>query len=117
MAQMKALLEETLEEITKAGYNAQAFAIFLDNTRTEITEWDMWTDEFQESYQGEYSSSRDFYEDMADQSGLLAIEVDNKYALQAIQTLVQYFDFESWGRDLLLGGDYWERDGYYFRSN
>jgi hypothetical protein len=28
----------------------------------------------------------------------------------------QYFDFAKYAHDLFQGGDFWETDGYYFRS-
>lgn len=62
---------------------------------------------FEEQYAGQFFSTREFGEEMSDQFGLLGDVPDS---------IAYYFDFESWGRDLLIGGDYWEADTYYFRS-
>lgn len=64
-------------------------------------------DDFAEAYQGEYATMADFAEELLDDTGALA---------PMPESLRPYFDYESYGRDLVLGGDYYHAGGYVFRS-
>lgn len=60
-----------------------------------------------ECYAGEFHSVRDFAENFADEIGLLDKMPDNLWA---------YFDYEAYGRDLMMGGDVWQENGFWFWS-
>lgn len=68
-----------------------------------IGEWN--SDNFDDAYQGEYESDEAFAEQLSDDIGMLDEVPEN---------LRCYFDFERFARDLMM--DYFEVDGYYFRS-
>ena len=107
MSYMKAHLETVEEAIDKAGYNPRAFAIYLNNFNISLEEWEYTTSDFEDSYAGSYDSRLEFTCELVSMTGLLEGVSD---------TISQYFDYESFGRDLFIGGEYWEQDGFYFRS-
>ena len=84
----------------------EALVEFLNNYHYELKDWRDYLDDFNESYQGWYDSTEEFAERLADEIGILGDMSEN---------LKYYFDYEKFGRDL-LSGDYWESNGYYFRS-
>jgi antirestriction protein len=101
--------EEAVSAIEEAGHNLDAVRAYRDNvgeSYTPLLEWEDWIDEFEEAYQGQMST-RDFAEQLADELGFLE-------EMGRIN-LAQYFDYDKWERDLFMG-DYWERDGFIFRS-
>ena len=101
--------EEAIAAIEEAGHNLDAVRAYRDNmgeNYTPLLEWEDWIDEFEESYQGEMSTE-DFAVQLADECYLGGKDVP--------QWVVLYFDYEKWERDLFMG-DYWERDGFIFRS-
>jgi len=64
--------------------------------------------DFQDRYRGEYDSWKDFAEQLVDELG---------YLYEIPEHLRYYFDYEKYARDLRLGGDVCEHDGYYFWNN
>jgi antirestriction protein len=97
--------EEAVTAIEEAGHNLDAIRAYRDNMGEQYTpllEWEDWIDQFEEAYQGEMDT-REFAEQLADEFFDLNSPLGN------------YFDYEKWERDLFLG-DYWENDGYIFRS-
>lgn len=95
-------------EVESAGLNLEAFRTYLDNEWHDIDEnWEDHKDDFEEAYVGEYESDRDFVEHIVEDTMFL-VGVDEKVA--------RYFDYDSFCRDLLLGGEYWTKNNYYFRS-
>lgn len=100
--------EEWIQEIEEAGHDLGAVAAYRDNMGEEYTklnEWEDWIGEFEEAYQGEMDT-REFAEQLADEAFIPA---------DSPQWVFTYFDYEKFERDLFMG-DYWERDGYIFRS-
>ena len=94
-------------QIEEAGHDWDAVRIYSEYLfGKDLADWEEWIDEFQEAFAGYYDSEREFAEDLADQTGML---------LELPENLRYYFDFDLFARDLLMG-DYWEHDGYYFRS-
>lgn len=70
--------------------------------------FDEWNeDDFDERYSGQYDSFTDLAEQLLDDTGELEAIPEN---------LRYYFDYEKYGRDLQLGGDFCEHDGHYFRN-
>lgn len=61
--------------------------------------------DFEDRYQGEFDSVEAYAEDYAEQTGMLEGIPDN---------IQRYFDFEAFGRDMELGGDITECNGYIF---
>ena len=111
---MKAHLDDLRAEVsTEYPHQDTAFFIYLDNHHIEFNE--NWRDEFQafeESYVGHFESRTDFTYDYLDQTGLL--DPKQYEGVSGAEYLIRYFDVDSFGRDLM--NDYWETDGYYFRS-
>ena len=99
--------EEWVQEIEEAGHDLGAVAAYRDNMGeeyTKLSEWRDWIGNFEEAYQGEMST-QDFAEQLADEM----------MPRDTPQFFVTYFDYEKWERDLFMD-DYWELDGYIFRS-
>lgn len=63
------------------------------------------TEDAAECYAGEFRNATEFAEHFAEETGLLNEMPDN---------LRSYFDFEAYGRDLLMGGDVWQENGFWF---
>jgi hypothetical protein len=100
--------EEAVSAIEEAGHDLGAVRAYRDNigeSYTPILEWEDWIGDFEESYQGEMST-KEFAEQLAEEF----FDFDGVY-----NSIAQYFDYEKWERDLFMG-DYWENDGYIFRS-
>ena len=64
-----------------------------------------WVSDFEEAYQGNWGSRQEFADDLADQ--IITYELP--------EIAARYFDYQMFARDLFYG-DYWESDGYIFRS-
>lgn len=95
-------------EVESAGLNLEAFRTYLNNEWRDIDEnWEDYQEDFTDAYVGEFESNRDFVEHIVEDTMFL-VGVDEKVA--------RYFDYDSFCRDLLLGGEYWESNNYYFRS-
>ncbi|MBB4768631.1 antirestriction protein ArdA [Xanthomonas sp. LMG 8993] len=70
-------------------------------------EGDESVDTFRERYIGEFNSWADLAEHCVEEGGLLQ---------DAPDALARYFDFEAYGRDMHLGGEFYEHRGHFFRS-
>lgn len=69
-------------------------------------EWD--EDKFEERYHGQFDSWTKMAEELLESTG----------DLDAIpESLRYYFDYEAYARDMRLGGDMCEHDGYFFWNN
>lgn len=66
-------------------------------------EWD--ESDFEERYRGQYDSFTELAEQLLDETGELEAIPEN---------LRYYFDYEAYGRDLQLGGEFCEHDGHCF---
>lgn len=100
--------EEAVMAIEEAGHDLGAIHAYRDNvgeSYTPLLEWEDWIDQFEEAYQGEMDT-REFAEQLAEEF----FDLGNSDS-----PLAPYFDYEKWERDLFMG-DYWENDGYIFRS-
>ena len=100
--------EEAVTAIEEAGHNLGAVRAYRDNvgeSYTPLLEWEDWIDQFEEAYQGEMDT-REFAEQLAEEF----FDLGNSDS-----PLAPYFDYEKWERDLFMG-DYWENDGFIFRS-
>jgi antirestriction protein len=106
--------EETrdkVEEISaESGLDVEVYIAYWDNDYYSTWEnIDEWKDKVQESYIGEFFNTRELAEHMEEQ-GILDISGIPKQ-------LQYYFDYESYGRDLELGGDVWSSHWHYFWNN
>ena len=71
-----------------------------------VSIWGEWNkSDFEERYRGEYDSWTDLAEQLLDETGELH---------EIPEHLRNYFDYEAYGRDLRLGGDFCEENGFYF---
>lgn len=102
--------EEAVSAIEEAGHDINAVRAYRDNVGEQYTpllEWEDWIGDFEESYQGEMSTE-DFAAQLADEMMPMSTTQENEW-------LMRYFDYDKWERDLFMG-DYWENDGFIFRS-
>lgn len=100
--------EEFFAEIEEAGHNIQAVQAYRENmgeTYTPLASWEEWISQFEESYQGEMTT-REFAEQFANEC--MGFESFPDW-------VATYFDYEKFERDLFMG-DYWESNGFIFRS-
>jgi antirestriction protein len=99
-------------EARYSGDQLTAFYIYLSNDHIPLADWEDYTDQFEESYEGQFNSRTDFTEHYLDSMGLL--DPKQYQEVSGVYLLIRYFDLDSFGRDLM--NDHWETDGYYFRS-
>jgi hypothetical protein len=98
--------EEAVMAIEEAGHNLDAVRAYRDNmgeSYTPLLEWEDWIDQFEEAYQGEMRHAR------------VCRSISRRVIFDLNSPLGNYFDYEKWERDLFMG-DYWENDGFIFRS-
>ncbi|WP_445392399.1 antirestriction protein ArdA [Stenotrophomonas pavanii] len=88
----------TLEELDDG--EQEAFLAYRDHEHDGVT-----VDDFRDAYAGQFDSWADFAENLIEEQGVLA---------DVPAELARYFDYESYGRDLRLGGDAYEASGFYF---
>jgi antirestriction protein len=82
------------------------FAAWIENFHLEKpSEYD-W-EECKDCFQGEFRNAGDFAEHICDGCGTLD---------DMPEGLKPYFDYDAFGRDLILGGDYWQSGEYYFNN-
>jgi antirestriction protein len=89
----------TKEELIEQGHEEEAIQAYIDAIGED------YLDDFEEAYQGQYSSDEDFAQEMAESLG--AIPQDNSWPSYCI-------DWEWAARELMM--DYTEENGYYFRN-
>ena len=97
-----------LNEITTnyPNYDEGAILAFANNGSYKLAEYEDWISDFEEAYQGEMSTE-DFASQLADELYLSDNSIPNWVTI--------YFDYEKFERDLFMG-DYWESNGFIFRS-
>jgi antirestriction protein len=102
------IIKENNWEMCSDTYEG-ALSAWVDNSPTyyKWEEWQDWISDFEEAYQGDWGNTKEFAEHLADEIGFL----DEMARIN----LAQYFDYDKWERDLFIG-DYWESNGYIFRS-
>ena len=92
-----------LDEVVKAAELVEQYSLEAVNAYLSYTGGSD-LDDFESSYQGEYSSPEDFAYQLVEDLGLLQGVPD---------TLKYYFDYEAYARDLFMG-DYFEENGHVF---
>lgn len=104
-------LSENIFEIiqtisTLSEMQQQAFGKWLENTGNDISSEriDDLITSFEDDFQGEYASERDFAYEI----------IEECYDLPDFAKL--YFDYEKFARDLFIG-DYWFTEGFVFRHS
>lgn len=83
------------------------FAAWIENFHLDDSVKDGDWEECKECFAGEFCNARDFAEHLCDEQGTLD---------EMPEHLRPYFDYEAYGRDLLMGGDYWQEGCYWFRN-
>lgn len=79
------------------------------NAAKEVFGADYWMDALDNgAYCGEYDSVTAYAESWVDDTGMLADVPEN---------IARYFDYEAFGRDMELGGDITEHNGYIFNNH
>lgn len=95
------------EEYQDLGYRQEAFDIWLEDQHNDTSLYDHDILDairaFEDAYQGEYGSELDYAYHLADEL----------IPSNSPDFLVNYFDYESFARDLFIG-DYWFQDGHVF---
>jgi antirestriction protein len=100
------LRTEITEEMLPNGIDTNALDAFIEYCGNDYETPEELIEAFEENYAGEFSSQSDFAQDFCDGTGMLS---------EMPEMLRGYFDYDAFGRDLLMG-DYWQHNGYYFRS-
>jgi len=104
-AQKAERINDLLQDVTQDDKET-VFAIWCDNLGIkDPSEADVET--CFECYAGWFRHREAFAEDLCDNLGVTD---------PIPEGLRFYFDYDLYGRDLLLSGDYWEVDGHYFRN-
>lgn len=85
---------------------AEIFARWIENFRLEAPTEQDWED-CKDCFQGEFRNAGDFAEHLCDELGTLE---------EMPEHLKPYFDYDYYGRDLLMGGDFWQEGCYWFRN-
>lgn len=100
-AQIELFLEENPSHLS-----AEVVALWLDNIRqSEPTKEAV--EQAEEAYVGEFRDFTRLAEHFVDETGMLS-NIPSEVA--------NYFDYEKYGNDLRLGGDFWESEGHFFRN-
>lgn len=100
-------LAEIAEAYSAMSENWQAFCEY-SGYRCGDAPIETMIEEFENHYMGQFDNETDFAENLADSCGMLD---------EMPEWARPYFDYEAWGRDLFLSGDYFmTKNGYVFRS-
>ena len=102
-------LEEADQFASEYGIPARAILAYWGNLSTDWDKIAEWIDDAVADYIGEadgwnYDQWLGF---QMEEMGIIDVE-------GMLGELRFYFDYEKYGRDLMLGGDVWESDGFYF---
>jgi len=101
-------LQEAEQFASEYGIPARAILAYWGNLSPEWDEIATWIEEAVDAYIGEvegFNAHQWLAEHLANEG---IIDVDS------MGDLGRYFDYEMFGRDLELGGDVWESNGFYF---
>lgn len=102
---------ETTTDLTELaeeyGIEPVAFSIYLENHHISAENAEEYISDFEDLYIGWYADKDDFVREYMDENTVLSGLPEN---------LRYYFDWDALLRDLFLGGEVWEKNGYYFRS-
>lgn len=104
-------LHDKCEKVIKASrdykdFKPEAFAAFCQNMHIEDPDLkDL--KQADDAYVGEYRDAAALAEDILQNTGDIAKIPDY---------LQSYLDIEAYGRDMILGGDYWNEGRHFFRN-
>lgn len=96
--QIESLFSEARTHLPFEAWEAYCDCLAWNDPKVEDAE---------EDYIGQFKDFTELAEHLVDEGGLLA---------NAPTTLVAYFDYKAFGRDIQLGGDAWENNGYFFNN-
>ena len=104
-------LEEADQFASEYGIPARAILAYWGNLSLEWDDIATWIDDATGNYIGEVEgfNAHQWLGEQMEEIG--AIDVEGM-----LGELRFYFDYEKFGRDLELGGDVWESDGFYFHN-
>lgn len=108
-AEAKVISEKFFEsnpECDKMPECEEIFAAWIENFHLDASVKEGDWEECRECFAGEFRNAGDFAEHLCEEFNTLEEIPEN---------LRFYFDFDAYGRDLLMG-DYWQSEGYYFRN-
>jgi antirestriction protein len=102
-------LEQADTYANEYGIPAKAIFAYWGNIGDEWDDIAEWIEDVQECYIGEVEgfNANKWLAEHLESEGILDLS-------GIPQELQYYFDYEAYGRDLELGGDVWESDGFYF---
>ena len=89
------------------GLDVNSFTEFCLNYHISAEDAEGEISDYTDSYYGYFGSHKEFGEFHAYESCFM----DGIH-----ERVWRYFDFAKYAHDLFQGGDFWETDGYYFRS-
>ena len=98
-------IAQAVATIEGDGLSIEAVAAYANNMHLDVANFGEWDDQFHGAYIGEYDDIADYAVQLVDDCGLLEGVADN---------IKRYFDYESYGRDLINGGDIWEHGTHLF---
>jgi antirestriction protein len=102
-------LEEAESYAKDYGIPARAILAYWGNLSLEWDDIATWIDDATGNYIGEVEgfNAHQWLGEQMEEIGVIDVE-------GMLGELRFYFDYEKFGRDLDLGGDVWESDGFYF---
>lgn len=98
---------ETLSSLLEEGYSPDAIRDYVEWSGDDRFD-DPFKAAFEDAYVGQYDSERDFAEELADDTGMLA---------DAPDFLLTYFDYDAFARDLFMTDYYMSDSGHVFRTH
>ncbi len=101
-------LEEAESYAKDYGVDARAILAYWGNMGDDWDDIPNWIDKVAEAYIGEVEgfNAHQWLGEWMEAEGIIDVEI--------LGELRFYFDYEKFGRDLELGGDVWESNGFYF---
>jgi len=102
-------LQEAEQFASEYGIPARAILAYWGNLSPEWDEIADWIEEAVDAYIGEVEgfNAHQWLGELMEDQGIIDI-------YGTMGELRFYFDYEKFGRDLELGGDVWESNGFYF---
>lgn len=96
--------EELVELCEEHGLDHDAVIVYCDNLHISAHEFADNINNYVNAYQGYWDNFVDFATQLFDDTQ------------DVPEHLASYIDYEAFARDLLMGGDYWEHQGYVFSN-
>lgn len=101
-------IAQAIATIEGESLNIEAVSAYCSNHHLRIANFDEWRDDYEAAYLGEWDSVEDYAREYVESTGLLD---------GVAESVARYFDYESFARDLEIGGDIWTSGRHIFFSN